>query len=112
MKLELVTVVALPAEHKPVDGDVSALTPFAVPHTPSIDMFALQDALLPPLIPLQVHVNGPEPDTAVGDPTEQRLVDGGAYKLPLFDDPHTASRRSDAEHDALVPPFDPAQVHV
>lgn len=50
----------------------------AVPHTPSTDLFALHDALVPPLTPLQVHVNGPEPDTAVGEPTEQRLVEGAA----------------------------------
>ena len=72
------TAVELPAEHNPVDGDVGVLTPLAVPHTPSIDLFALQDALVPPFTPLHVHVNGPEPDTAVGDPVEQRLVEGGA----------------------------------
>lgn len=72
------TAVALPAEHNPDDGDVGVLTPLAVPHTPSIDLFALHDALAPPFTPLQVHVNGPEPDTAVDDPTEQRLVEGGA----------------------------------
>lgn len=72
------TAVELPAEHSPDDGDVSVLTPLAVPHTPSIDLFALQDALLPPLMPLHVHVNGPEPDTAVGDPTEHKFVEGGA----------------------------------
>ncbi|MBK6707993.1 MAG: hypothetical protein IPG54_11150 [Sphingomonadales bacterium] len=70
--------MALPAEHNPDDGDVGVLTPLAVPHTPSIDLFALHDALAPPFTPLQVHVNGPEPDTAVDDPTEQRLVEGGA----------------------------------
>lgn len=72
------TAVALPAEQRPDDGDVGVLTPFAVPHTPLMDLFALHDALAPPLTPLHVHAHGPAPDTAVGDPTEQRLVAGAA----------------------------------
>ncbi len=70
------TAVALPAEHRPDDGDVVVLTPLAVPHTPLMDLLAVQDALAPPLTPLHVHTHGPAPDTAVGDPTEQRLVEG------------------------------------
>ncbi len=74
--LEFVTEVELPAEHNPDDGDVGVLTPFAVPQTPSIVLFALQFAVVPPLIPAHVHVHGPVPPTADAVPTEHRFDDG------------------------------------
>jgi len=37
---------------------------------------ALQEALLPPFSPPQLHVQGPVPDTELAVPIEQRLVAG------------------------------------
>ncbi len=51
-------------------------------------MFAEQLALVPPLDPVQLHVHGPAPITAVGVPALQRLAVGGEVKDPPLDEPH------------------------
>jgi hypothetical protein len=69
------TDVLLPAEQSAV-GDVTDSTPFALPHTPLIDLLALQDAVDPPFDPLHVHVQGPVPLTAEAVPTPHNPEDG------------------------------------
>ncbi len=51
-------------------------------------MFAEQLALVPPLDPVQLHVQGPVPLTVVGVPALQRLVVGAEVKVPPLDEPH------------------------
>ena len=46
-------------------------------HVPLVDcLSALQLALDPPLLPRQLHVHGPEPDTVVEDPLEHKPLVG------------------------------------
>ncbi len=52
-------------------------------------MFAEQLAVVPPLDPVQLHVQGPVPLTAVAVPALQRLVVGAVVKVPPLDEPHT-----------------------
>ncbi len=54
-------------------------------------MFALQPAEDPPYRPVQSHVQGPVPPTAVAFPALQRFVAGAAVKVPPFADPQTPS---------------------
>ncbi len=82
---------------------------FADPHTAFWRSGAEHDAFVPPFAPAQVHVNGPDPETADAVPGEHRPVDGAEYVPTPFADPHTAFTRSGAEHDAFVPPFTPLQ---
>jgi hypothetical protein len=49
------TVLALPAEHKPLAGALVAATPQAVPHAPLIRSGAEQEATVPPLRPVQLQ---------------------------------------------------------
>jgi hypothetical protein len=73
--------VGVPAEQRLVVGLVAKVCPFALPQAPftTVDVFtvALQLDGLPPLIPLQFHVQF-EPLCVTGEavPTEQRLVVG------------------------------------
>ncbi len=52
-------------------------------------MFAEQLAVVPPFDPVQLHVHGPVPLTAVAVPVLQRLVVGAEANVPPFDEPHT-----------------------
>ena len=76
---------------------------------------AEQLALVPPLLPTQLQFAKSLPTvTAEAVPLEHRLVVGGLLKVWPFDKPHCpliAVCRSGAEHCALVPPFDPVQLH-
>ena len=73
---EPVTGVTVPAVHKFDDGVDVTPTPLADPHEPSVALFALQFAVVPPLTPAHVHVNGPVPATADGEPTLHKFDDG------------------------------------
>lgn len=48
----------------------------------------MQWDLVPPPLPLQLHVHGPEPVTALAVPLEQRPDDGADAVGVLFDEPH------------------------
>ncbi len=52
-------------------------------------MFAEQLAVVPPLDPVQLHVHGPVPLTAVAVPVLQRLVVGAEVNVPPFEEPQT-----------------------
>jgi hypothetical protein len=62
---------------------------------------------------LQPQYQGPEPETVVASPALQRLVEGAeSIEIPL-DDPQTPlTGTAPVEHEAVVPVFNPAQLHV
>jgi len=75
---------------------------------------AEQDAVVPPLDPVQVHDHGPVPVTLKGEPVLQRLVVGAEFcAVPLAapQPPLTTVAARLAEQLALMPPLEPAQVH-
>jgi hypothetical protein len=75
---------------------------------------AEQAALVPPLEPSHDHVHAPEPETAVAEPVEQRLVLGAEARVELFAEPQTPFTPFTvvfcAEQEASLPPLEPVQV--
>ncbi len=72
----------------------------------------MQLEVAPPLLPLQLHVHGPVPLTAVALPDEHRFVLGAVDVLPPLAEPHTPSTRTGAEQPAVVPPNAPVQLQL
>jgi hypothetical protein len=110
------TVLADPAEQRLVTGADDRLAPFDEPHDPLIIKLAEQLAVDPPLLPLQDHVQGPDPKTVVADPAEQRLVVGADDRLAPFDEPQVpligvGALLRLAEQLAVEPPLLPLQDH-
>lgn len=93
---------------------VTKFPPFDVPHAPLRG--APHEAFVPPnALPVQVHVHalGFVPDTVAGEAVYPQSDADGAVAVPtLFAVPQAPSIRLFALHDAVTPPFDPAQVHV
>jgi hypothetical protein len=113
------TGVAVPALQRPVAGAVLNVPPLAVPQTPltgiGAALLAEQLAAAPPFSPVQLHVHGPLPLTAVAVPVLQRFVVGALLNdWPLADPqaPLTGVVETDAEQLAFVPLFTPLQLHV
>ncbi len=59
--------------------------------TVSVWILAEQLDVVPPFDPVQLHVQGPVPLTAVAVPALQRLVVGAEVNVPPLDVPHTPS---------------------
>jgi hypothetical protein len=85
---------------------------------PDTDTDAEQLAVVPPLVPPQLHVHGPEPATDDDVPAVQRLVEGLDDAVVPFADPHTPLTGAGAAFTATVvlaagdvPPL-PVQVSV
>ncbi len=57
--------------------------------TVSVWILAEQLAVVPPFDPVQLHVHGPVPLTAVAVPALQRFVVGAEVNVPPFEVPHT-----------------------
>ena len=55
----------LPTLHRLPVGAEYTLDPLELPQAPLTDRLALQEAVLPPFMPLQDQDHGPEPETAV-----------------------------------------------
>lgn len=72
----------------------------AGPHAPSCLTGALQDAVTPPLVPLQVQDHDPVLETEEAEPTEQRLEDGAVYEATPLALPQTPSTDLFALQDA------------
>jgi hypothetical protein len=73
----------------------------------------LQEAVVPPAEPAQLHDHGPLPLTADAVPGLQRLVVGALAKLPPFEEPHAPLTADEgAPHSAVEPPLLPAQNQV
>ena len=66
----------------------------------------------PPPLPLQLHVQGPMPATALAVPAEQRPETGADAVGILFDGPHAPWMIACDEQPDAVPPFAPEQFHV
>ena len=56
--------------------------------SPLLMILAEQLAVEPPLDPVQLHVQGPLPLTAVAVPVLQRFVVGAEVNVPPLDEPH------------------------
>ena len=61
----------------------------AVAVTVHVWMVAEQFAVVPPFDPVQLHVHGPLPLTAVAVPALHKFAVGAVVNTPPFDDPHT-----------------------
>ena len=85
------TPEAEPVVHSPLVGAVLVMTPFAGPHWPLTGAEASgaeQVAVVPPLLPTQVQVQGPLPVTVVAVPALQRLVVGAVVTARFAAVPH------------------------
>jgi hypothetical protein len=49
---------------------------------------AEHDAVVPPLLPAQVQIHGPLPDTVLAVPVLQRLLEGADENVSPSDEPH------------------------
>jgi len=106
------TLEAEPVLQRLVEGAAVRSAPFADPHWPLVaTMAAEHEALLPPLLPAQLQAQGPVPVMLEAVPMVQRLVEGALVKVAPFADPHwPLVATMAAEHEALAPPLEPAQL--
>ena len=90
-------------------GLLVKVPPSALPHEPLTEVtFAEQLWLVPPLVPLQVQLQGPVPETLEALPAEQRLLVGLLGNAPPSALPHAPSTGvTDAEQLWLDPPLVP-----
>ena len=118
---EPLTTDAVPALHRlPPEGATLVVAPFAAPHAPLTGAgvsCAEHDAVLPPFVPAQLQLHGPEPLTPDAAPTMHRaLPEGAVLTVVPPAEPHTplagGEDRSEAWHGAVAPPFDPAQLQL
>ena len=90
------TADAVPALQRLVVGAVLTTTPFAGPHCPfcaEASFCAEQVAVVPPLLPTQLQLQGPVPVTVVAVPALQSLVVGALVKPAPFEGPHAPVTR-------------------
>src|SRR5690606_12150757 len=113
------TAVGVPALQRLTVGATATATPFAVPQRPGTGvgvLFAEQAALVPPLRPVQVHVQGSMPATAVAVPALQRLPPEGAVGTVVrWADPQTPATGTGsggAVQNEAAPPLRPSQDQV
>ena len=112
------TFEAVPAEHKLAVGTVETVVPLALPHAPLTGagvLLAEHCAVVPPLLLMQLQFHGPVPLMVEAVPVLHRLEVGAVatvVPLALPHTPFTGAGVFAAEHCAVVPPFDPAQLHV
>jgi hypothetical protein len=86
------TADVVPVVQRFAVGAVLTDAPFALPHAPltgcaEATFVAEQVAVVPPLLPSQLHDHGPLPLTAVAVPVVQRLAVGALLSLPPFEEP-------------------------
>ncbi len=87
------TADAVPTLQRLVVGALVRLAPFEEPHAPftacaEVAFSAEQVAVVPPLLPAQVHDHGPAPLIADVVPALQRLAVGVLVRVAPFDEPH------------------------
>lgn len=87
-----------------------------LPAEPVDASLSVHEAVLPPLLPAQLHAHGPLPLTVDAVPAVQRLAVGLALTVVPFALPHApftgcAATAFVAEQVAAVPPPLPAQLH-
>ena len=88
-----VIVDAVPALQRLVVGALVRVAPFEEPHvpfTPCVEatFSAEQVAVVPPLLPAQLHDQGPLPLTVDAVPVVQRLAVGALVRVAPFEEPH------------------------
>jgi hypothetical protein len=112
------TVDAVPAVQRLAVGALVRLPPFEEPHAPftgcaEATFFAEQAAVVPPLLPAQLHDHGPLPAMVDAVPALQRLAVGALARLPPFEEPHAPFTGCAffAEQVAVVPRPLPKQLH-
>ena len=72
------TIVGLPTLQRFELGALEKFPPLEDPQTPLVILLAVHvDELEPPFAPVHVHVQGPDPEMAVGVPVLQRFELGG-----------------------------------
>jgi hypothetical protein len=76
------TADAVPALHRFAVGAVLTVPLFALPQAPFVSSKAEHLAVVPPLLPTQVQLQGPLPLTADAVPALQRLADGAVTATP------------------------------
>ena len=107
------TAVAVPALHRFVPGAALRFAPSELPHSPFTSLFALHAAGVPSPLPLQLHVQGPAPLTAVLPASDtHRFVIGAAVTFAPFDVPHSPLYVLVVLQLAVVPVCSPAHVQV
>jgi hypothetical protein len=87
------TADAVPVLQRLALGFALTVAAFELPHAPLTGcaeavFFAEQVAVVPPLLPPQLHDHGPLPLTADAVPVPQRLALGALLSLPPFEEPH------------------------
>ena len=85
------TVDAAPALQRLAVGAALAVAPFALPHAPLTaggGSTAEQVAVVPPLLPAQLHDHGPVPATVDAVPALQRFAVGVLVRSAPFEEPH------------------------
>ena len=85
------TADAVPALQRLAVGAALADAPFALPHAPFTaggGATAEQVAVVPPLLPTQLQIQGPLPVTAVAVPALQRFAVGALVMSAPFEEPH------------------------
>jgi hypothetical protein len=99
-------------------GPLPPLLPVApiAPVLPVEASLSEQVAVLPPLLPAQLHDHGPLPLTAEAVPAVQRFAVGLALTVAPFEEPQApltgvAEATFVAEQVAVLPPLLPAQLH-
>jgi hypothetical protein len=110
----LATAEAVPALQRLAVGVTLVTVPFAGPHVPLIVPAGavVHCAVVPPLVPAQLHVHGPLPLTEDARPVAHRLAAGALVAPDPLADPQVPLISSWAEQDAVVPPLLPAQDQV
>jgi hypothetical protein len=86
---EPLTVDAVPVLQRPLAGTPGTPTPFALPHAPFTGVAANEaehEAFVPPLLPAQDQLHGPEPLTVDAVPVLQRFV-GTPLSVCPFEEP-------------------------
>jgi hypothetical protein len=85
----LATDEAVPALHRLLAGALVTNVELAEPHWPFTPKGALQDAVVPPLVPAHVHGHGPLPETAEAVPPLLQSWEDGALDVACpFAEPH------------------------
>jgi hypothetical protein len=107
---------AAPVVQRLAVGALLRLAPLEEPHTPFTGLEAIfvaeQVAVVPPLLPAQLHAHGPLPLTGDAAPAMQRLAVGALARLAPFEEPHAPFTASSSEHDTVRPPLLPTQVQL
>jgi hypothetical protein len=119
LPLSSVTGDAVPPVHKaPPEGAAPRLAPLAEPHAPLSSAgagCAEHCAVVPLLLPAQLHDHGPLPVTLDADPVLQRPVVGALLTVAPFDEPQAPFTGVDtgvllAVHCTAAPLLLPAQL--